>query len=87
MEKFVSPLSISEYTEGKLFYKDTNGYIVELPLRIKNIVLQDSARQQMKILIEGVPNGFFLYNKSETPTSSFSEEEWDDIMKKLKETL
>ena len=74
---------------AKLFFKDENGNIHEMPLAIRSIELirDPFFEDYCKVVIDATSNGIITTTKGIKKSTTFSDEEWSDIMEKLKETL
>ena len=72
--------------DGRLYFKDDDNNLVEVPLNISEITLTHEAFGQSGIEMKGTLIG----NINITPRDNsepLTDEEWNNIMKNLKETL
>ncbi len=81
------PVRNSVARDGRLYFKDDDNNLVEVPLNIEEITLE----RGLEAPFTGVEmKGTLIGNIHITPrdnTEPLTDEEWNNIMKNLKETL
>lgn len=73
--------------EAKLFYKNEKGEICEMSLSLMEITTECNSFLDYDIDIKATSSCKVTVIKKATNSTTFTDEEWSDIIEKLKETL